>query len=369
MAVGVVIGPLYDLGYLRSLLIAGTFLVTFGFMMTSISTEYWQVLLAQGVGIGLGTSCLSIPCIALVPTYFTTRRARAMGLATVGSSLGATIYPLIFHNLHPRIGFGWTIRIIGLIAGSMCCFSTVVMRPRVKPKPPPPGKKGGFSSVKALAKTAGLKERPYMMFCIAILFSNIAFFEPLFYLESYALAHGMEGRKMANYLLVILNAASIPGRIVPSFVADLIGPLDTFLAICALTAATTFYWVSVSNEAGNIAFAVLYGFFSGGVVSLAPVVLTTITADMGRLGTRLGFVAVLKGFGSLVGPPAAGALLGATGKYLGVQLFAAFAISLTAVFTLVLRFVVAHGKMGTSEVGKVESGSGESDTQESARVG
>jgi len=365
MAVGVVIGPLYDLGYLRSLLITGTFFVTFGFMMTSISTEYWQVLLAQGVSIGFGTSCLIIPSIALVPPYFTTKRARAMGIATVGSSLGGTIYPLIFQSLHPQIGFGWTVRIIGLIAFVMCCFSVLVMRPFVPPKPVP--RQSGQSSLESLARSAKLKERRYIVYCIAIVFSNVAFFEPLFYLQSYAIEHGMRGQKMANYLLVILNAASIPGRIIPSYVADLIGPLDTFITICALTAVTNFYWISVNNAAGNIAFAVLYGFFSGGVVSLAPVVLTTITTDLSRLGTRLGFVSVLKGIGSLIGPPAAGALLGATGKYLGLQLFAALFIMLTAGFSFLLRIVVARDK-ARKVAEETGSGSGSADAPDIVRV-
>lgn len=365
MAVGVVIGPLYDLGYLRSLLVTGTFFVTFGFMMTSISTKYWQVLLAQGISIGFGTSCLIIPSIALVPPYFTTKRARAMGIATVGSSLGGTIYPLIFQTLNPRIGFGWTVRVIGFIAFAMCCFSVTVMRPFVPPKRV--NREVGKGSLKSLAKSASLKEKRYVIYCVAIIFSNVAFFEPLFYLQSYALEHGMRGQAMANYLLVILNAASIPGRIVPSYVADLIGPLDTFIAICTLTAVTNFYWISVTNAAGNIAFAALYGFFSGGVVSLAPVVLTTITTDLSRLGTRLGFVSVLKGIGSLVGPPAAGAILGATGNYLGVQLFAAVFILLTAVFSFLLRIVVRSGKTskGNSEA---ETRSGSSGSPGTARV-
>ena len=51
---GVFAGPCYDAGYLRSLLIVGSFLVVFGHMMLSICDTYWQVLLAQGVVVGIG---------------------------------------------------------------------------------------------------------------------------------------------------------------------------------------------------------------------------------------------------------------------------------------------------------------------------
>ncbi|KAH8881858.1 MFS general substrate transporter [Thozetella sp. PMI_491] len=337
MFIGVFVGPMYDAGYCRALIVAGTLLVSSGFMFTSISTQYWQVLLAQGICIGLGTCCLSIPSIAIVPMYFAKRRARAMALATVGSSLGATLYPVTFNGLLDSVGFGWAMRVMGFISLVMCLFALAVIRPRTRPqKPGAPQRWVERISPRRLIDPTALKERTYIICCIAIFFSNLCFFEPIFYLESYALVHGMSGMALASYLLVILNACSIPGRILPSFIADKIGCLNTYIAISALSAVSIFYWISVTNVAGNIAFAVLYGFFSGGVVSLAPVVMTTITRDLSRLGTRLGMLAVLKGIGSLVGPPASGAILGTTGSYLGLQLFAAITMSLTAIFSLLL---------------------------------
>ena len=57
--VGVLSGPLFDQGYFRVLLITGSFLIVFGQFMTSLCTTYWQVLLAQGItmGLGMGLTC------------------------------------------------------------------------------------------------------------------------------------------------------------------------------------------------------------------------------------------------------------------------------------------------------------------------
>jgi len=355
MSVGVFIGPLYDAGYMRSLLVAGTLLVTLGFMMTSICYEYWQVLLAQGVCVGLGTSCLSIPMIALVPLYFTTRRARAMAIATVGSSLGATLYPLMFQGLQPRIGFGWTLRLFGCVSCAMCCFALAVMRPRYKPgrsqptPAEPSAEKGRLVRLRTFIRGAALGETTYIIYCVAVFFSNVGYFEPIFYLEGYALRNGLRGEALAAYLLAILNASSVPGRIALSFVADRVGALTTYTIISALSGASMLYWISVSNAGGNVAFAVLYGIFSGGVVSLAPVVLAQITPDLSRLGTRLGVVSILKGIGSLGGPPIAGAILDATNSYLGVQLFGGFALLLTASFSSFLWVVLRRRRRAAGE--------------------
>ena len=81
-------GPLYDMGYLRHITIAGSFLVVFEMMMTSIATSYWQLVLAQGIVVGLGNGCLFLPAISVLPTYFMKNRALRQGIASAGSGIG-----------------------------------------------------------------------------------------------------------------------------------------------------------------------------------------------------------------------------------------------------------------------------------------
>jgi MFS family permease len=85
---GVVVGPIFDKGHLKTLIAIGTFLVVFGLMMTSLSTEYYQVFLAHGLTVGIGTAFLFLPSIAIVATYFTTHRALATGITAAGGSIG-----------------------------------------------------------------------------------------------------------------------------------------------------------------------------------------------------------------------------------------------------------------------------------------
>lgn len=56
--------------------------------MTSLCTQYWAVMLAQGICVGLGSGCLFVPSVAILPQYFTTKKAFANGIAASGSSLG-----------------------------------------------------------------------------------------------------------------------------------------------------------------------------------------------------------------------------------------------------------------------------------------
>lgn len=86
--VGVLSGPLFDLGYFRAMLLAGNFLVVLGIMMLSLSTRYWHVFLSQGVCMGLGAGLLYIPSLALVSIWFDRRRNIAMGIVMSGIAVG-----------------------------------------------------------------------------------------------------------------------------------------------------------------------------------------------------------------------------------------------------------------------------------------
>lgn len=131
--VGMLTGPLFDMGYFRIMTAVGTVLAVLALMMTSLCTEYWQFMLGQSLCFGLGGACLFVPGMAITSTYFSTRRALAIGIASSGSSTGAVVYSVLFRNLDDNVGFPWTVRIFGFIALGTLLVSNAVMRPRIAP--------------------------------------------------------------------------------------------------------------------------------------------------------------------------------------------------------------------------------------------
>lgn len=106
--VSVLTGPLIDAGYMTYILFFGTLTLFFGLMMTSLCTEYYQLMLAQGLVVGIGTGALFLPAITVPPQWFgPTQRTTVLGLVATGSSIGAIIYPVIFKSLQSEAGFGW----------------------------------------------------------------------------------------------------------------------------------------------------------------------------------------------------------------------------------------------------------------------
>lgn len=94
--IGTLVGPIYDSGYVRSLLVAGSLLSVLGLFMTSICNQYWQFLISQGMVTGAGFGCLFLPGVTVVSQYFSTKKAFATGIASLGSSIGAYSTPCPF---------------------------------------------------------------------------------------------------------------------------------------------------------------------------------------------------------------------------------------------------------------------------------
>ncbi|KAH8820701.1 putative MFS monocarboxylate transporter [Xylogone sp. PMI_703] len=294
----IIVGPLFDRGYLRALLIVGTILVVLGQMMTSLGKEYWQIFLAQGLCIGLGSGCLFLPSVATVATYFTTKRALAIGITASGGSVGSVIYPIVFHRLQPEIGFPWAVRVVGFIMLATLLVSIAVMRPRL-----PPNKGRAMFDINAI------RSLPFILFSIGgfLLFAGL--YVPIFYITVYAQKHASINEDMAFYLLAVLNAASFFGRVIPGLVADKIGSLESMIICILVVTAFGYAWMAIRNLAGFIMFAIIYGFFSGAAVSLPNSVIAEIVPEMKLVGTWMGISFCFFAVGILIGSPIAGTII------------------------------------------------------------
>lgn len=78
---------------------------------------------------------------------------------------------------------------------------------------------------------------------------------------------------------------------------------------CFFTAVVLFLWRLVNTPAGLIVIALLYGFISGGMISLPPSTIANLTSKRAELGTRMGLAYSIAAFGGLIGNPIAGACL------------------------------------------------------------
>lgn len=79
-------GVMLDRGYLQSLIAVGTVLEVVGLLVLSSSTQYWQILLSQGVITGIGCGLLGLLPVGVISMYFEEKRMLAAGIVATGAS-------------------------------------------------------------------------------------------------------------------------------------------------------------------------------------------------------------------------------------------------------------------------------------------
>ncbi|KAI9836008.1 MAG: hypothetical protein M1837_003542 [Sclerophora amabilis] len=310
---GPIFGKLYDNFGPRYILLFGSFMHVFGLMMTSISTQYYQFLLAQGICSPIGASAIFYPALSTVGTWFFKNRALAFGVIASGSSLGGVIFPIMVERLVEEVGFGWAMRIAAFLILFMMVIANLTVRSRIPPSPKP---------LNIMEFITPLKEPPFLLTCLGSFLFFFGLFLPFNYIILQATSDGMSPG-LASYLLSMLNAASLFGRIIPGYIADRIGRYNVMIVMTYFSAITVLaIWLPARSNAPTIIFAILYGFGSGAFVSMAPALIAQIS-DIRQIGVRNGTLFAIISTAALCGNPIGGALVTKyNGGFTGLQIFA-----------------------------------------------
>ncbi len=135
-------------------------------------------------------------------------------------------------------------------------------------------------------------------------------------------------------MLLILNGAGLPGRIIPALVSDaFLGPVGTLIPLAAASGILYFSWAAVQSLGSLFAFAVLFGVVNGGVQGMGMAGLPSLTSDLSKIGTRSGMVLSIGSIAALTGAPVAGALIQAGGgRFLYMQIWGGCSMLLGACF-------------------------------------
>jgi MFS family permease len=133
-AVGMFSGRALDAGLFFPTFLLGSALQILGVFTTSVCRNFWQLLLAQGFCTGLGCGMIFCPVMGIVTTYFERNRALAVAIVSTGNSIGGILYPVLVKSLLPKIGFAWTIRILGFVNLACLVAAAMFLSPRLPPR-------------------------------------------------------------------------------------------------------------------------------------------------------------------------------------------------------------------------------------------
>ncbi|KAH9180805.1 MFS general substrate transporter [Lactarius sanguifluus] len=327
-------GRLFDLGYLRGILILSSINLVACTILVAECSEYWQFILCQGFGIGISGGLIFGPVMSVIAHWFKKRRSTALGIVASASPIGGTIFPIVFRNLLATVGFKWTMRVIALIVFLAMGITNLTTRRRL----PPTTLSGGLFNVKQFMSPA------YMVYTASGFVAFLGLYTVLTFIDASAPSQGVP-ESFSSYLVSITNAGSAVGRLASGFLADQFGPINVMIPASLLAGVLTFIWPYTRGTAALVTLAVTYGATSGATAALLPAPMMALgeSADVGR---RTGMYLTIVSLGALAGPPISGAINHITGAYTDVGIFAGCSV-MVAVFLLVLsRYFVLGGWRG-----------------------
>lgn len=316
--VGAAAGPLADRIGSRPVVSVGLLLVGAGLVLASFGRTLWEVLLAFGIGAGLGVGLAYVPAVSPVQRWFVRQRGRASGFAVAGIGVGTFAGPLLATAIMGVADWrvAWLAIGIGVAALGILAAQFLIDAPeRVGQQPDgdaAPGP-GTAAPPKGWALKPALATKPFLLLYAAIGALSVPLFVPFVHIVPFARDLGIS-QATAVLLASFIGIGSIAGRFGLGAIADRLGRRATMTAMFLGLTAMLAFWL-VSGDAWMIGiFALVYGACYGGFVALVP----AVTIDY--LGTRsagaiIGALYTSVAPGALIGPPLAGYAYDFWGSY------------------------------------------------------
>ncbi|KAJ7595002.1 major facilitator superfamily domain-containing protein [Mycena floridula] len=336
---GLFAGRAFDTGYFYHLMIGGSVLFVFCLFMLSLTKpgQYYQVFLSQGLGMGLAAGMLYVPSVAVISHYFRRRRALAMGIATSGSGVGGAIHAIFLNKMvNGKVGFHGGVRASAGLNLGVLVIALLITRKRLPATP-----RKNRSILKSFRVFS--KDPPYVLTVIATFLILSGLYFPIFFLQLSSIKNGINPN-LAFYVITVLNGASMVGRILPNVFVRQVGVFNIIIPCVFACAICIFCIITVNNIATTMAFAIMYGIFSGAYVGIFGPMVSSLAKNDAEIGERLGICSTFTGFGGLIGSPITGALLSTSFIWWRPIVFSGLCVFGGGSILLVARFLLTRRK-------------------------
>ena len=328
----------------RVVIAAGLALAGGGMLLTGLAGGFpdaavWRVL----TGIGSGAS--NVPVMALLASWFATkRRGLASGIAVAGSALGLIFSGAVVPRVLSAQGEdGW--RMCWFIFGGITLVLAVGSLAFLRNRPAELGLKplgaDGADTVpdhRAGGLQWGLVYRSRTVWHLGLVYVAFGFSYIIYmtFFTKHLIGEGGYTKDAAGDLFMTMGWVSLVCGLLWGTVSDIIGRRRALIIVFLIHAAAFSLFALWRTPAGFTLSAVLFGLSAWSI----PAIMAAACGDV--LGPRLapaalGLITLLFGIGQAVAPSVAGAMADASGSFVTALLLAAGVALLGAVGALLLR--------------------------------
>lgn len=237
----------------------------------------------------------------MVNEWWVVRRGLAWGIIASASGASGVVFPFIVEALLNKYGYKITLRAIALAMTVL----TGPLLPLFKAHLPP-----AEQSVMARTDWSFLKKPLFWVYFTSNVAQAFGFYFPSLYLPSYATSIGLSSTTGA-LLLAIMSVAQVLGQFTFGFLSDGRIPLNVLIlsssAMAAIASLTL--WGLARSLAPLIIFALIYGFFGYGYISMRVRMGTAITGEPTAALATFAIFCFGQGVGNVLAGPISSGLL------------------------------------------------------------
>lgn len=289
----------------RQVMLFGSVLMSAGLIAAGSSSKIYQFVITQGLMFGVGLSLVYLPPVVIVPTLFSRNRAIATGIVFAGTGCGGFVFAFLTRWLISQVGWRWCLRILGFVnLAATSLASLLVAKPTTR-----------YNTDNKVLNLSQIKSWRVWLQLAGSLLQAAGYLTPLIFMSKYGRALGYSENQGALFIAVN-NAINAVFKVVLGFGADRIGRLNMILICSVVSSITVFALWMVGTRGTFIAFVVLYGIFSGAIISLLPTCLMDLFG-VANYQALTGLMYFSRGIGNMLGSPIAALLITGNGSNAG----------------------------------------------------
>ncbi|GME83394.1 unnamed protein product [Ambrosiozyma monospora] len=286
----------------RNVMLIGSLCMSLGLVLGSLchNGEIYQFVLSQGLLFGIGASMIYTPPVVCAPPYFTRHRGIAIGILFSGTGIGALMLAPFTSFLIRKIGWRWALRCLGFINLGVTTAASFMAHQH-------PAFKDNYKPLKSMFNYKVVDMKSLLSQLAAGFFQSAGYLICLNYMATYGATLGFSAKQGANFI-ALNNGINAAFKILMGHAADKTGRLNMII-ICSFSSALSVFtlWL-IGTRSTFISFVVIYGVFSGAIVSLLPTCLSEIFG-VKNYQSISGMMYFCRGIGNFLGNPIAGLLI------------------------------------------------------------
>lgn len=237
----------------KPVMYGGCFFWALGWITASWAQTFWQLVLSQGVCIGIGLGAIWQPSTGIVSQWFQKKRSMAQGITSAGSGFIGVIYSVSTIRIIENISLAWALRITGITSVVMLIIATYLIRDRnkiVRPTIHP-------------FDTAILKQYQVWLVLGWSIFSLLGYIVLLYSLGAYGQTFGLT-QTQSGVIITMVNVGTGIGRMFVGVISDRVGRITVSAACAALSGIACFvWWINARDYGSLISFALVVGMVFG----------------------------------------------------------------------------------------------------------